>query len=89
MAVGLLYISSNLPQVLNWTHYLFTLAASSWGSSWKEDVKWYDVSQAFIPFIVGVVLFVNGRSWAVALSQRHAESPPPVAPTIAEHEVDT
>jgi hypothetical protein len=65
MAVGLSYISSNLPLVLNWTHYLFKLAASSSGSSWKDEVKWYDVSQAFIPFIVGVVLFANGRRWAM------------------------
>jgi hypothetical protein len=86
MAVGLFYISSNLPQVLNWTHYLFKMAASS--SSWKEDVKWCDVSQAFIPFIVGVVLFVNGRNWAVALSRRAANCPP-VAPENAKHETDT
>jgi len=86
MAVGLFYISGNLPQVLNWTHYLFKMAVAS--SSWKEEVKWYDVSQAFIPFIVGVVLFVNGRRWAVALSRRHADGPT-VAQEIVKDEADT
>ena len=89
MAVGLYYISSNLPLVLNWTHYLFKMAATSAGSSWKEDVKWYDVSQAFIPFIVGVVLFVNGRRWAVALARRQTESSAPATTVSESHESDT
>jgi len=77
MAVGLFYISSHLPQVLNWTHYLFKVAASSSGDRWKEGVQWYDVSGAFIPFIIGVVLFVKGRSWAVALARRQEKPESP------------
>ena len=77
IAVGLFYVAGHLPQVLNWAHYLFKAAASRPGVTWKDKVEWYQVSQAFIPFIVGIVLFVNGRSWAVALSrkQERAESP--------------
>lgn len=89
MAVGLLYISSHLPQVLNWTHYLFKAAASSAGDSWKEGLQWYDVSQAFIPFIVGVVLFVNGRRWAVALARRQTEGSAPATTISEKHEADT
>jgi len=70
IGVGLFYICSHLPQVLNWGHYLFKMSASSPGTSWKEQVQWYDVSQAVITLIVGVVLFVNGRRWAVALARR-------------------
>lgn len=77
MAVGLFYISSHLPQVLNWTHYLFKAAASDSGDRWKEGVQWYDVSAAFIPFIIGVVLFVKGRSWAVALARRQEKPESP------------
>ena len=89
MGVGLFYIASHLPQVLNWTYYLFKAAASTPGNSWKEGLSGYDISQAFIPFIVGVVLFVNGRRWAVALARRQADSPPPVAPVSEKHESDT
>jgi len=89
MAVGLFYISSGLPSVLNWTHYLFKMAATSAGSSWKEDVKWYDVSQAFIPFIVGIVLFVNGRTWAVGLARRQTESSAPTTEVNESHKSDT
>lgn len=89
MAVGLFYISSGLPQVLIWAHYLFKAAATSAGTSWKEGVNWYEVSQAFIPFIVGVVLFVNGRRWAVRLSHRQAESELPAALVNQKHEADT
>jgi hypothetical protein len=76
MVVGLMYIASHLPQVLNWTHYLFKAAATSTGTSWKEGVDFYLVSNAFIPFIVGVILFVNGRSWAVALARRQKTASP-------------
>jgi len=74
IGIGLFYIASHFPQVLNWTHYLFKAAASQPGDTWKQGVQWYDVSSAFIPFIVGVVLFVKGRSWAVALAQRQERS---------------
>src|SRR6266481_3300638 len=89
IGVGLFYIASHLPRVLNWTHYLFKAAASKTGDSWKEGVQWYDVSQAFIPFIVGVVLFTNGRRWAVALARRQTESPAPAISVSEKHEADT
>ena len=89
MAVGLLYFSSNLPQVLNWMHYLLKMAASSSGDSWKEQVRWYDISQTVMTFIVGVVLFVNGRRWAVALARRDSASVSPAAPVSETHETDT
>jgi hypothetical protein len=88
MSVGLFYISSNLPQVLNWAHYLFKMAASNSGGWWKEEVRWYDVSQAFIPFIVGVVLFVNGRGWSVTLARWQTESSAPVTTVSERHEAD-
>jgi hypothetical protein len=89
MGVGLFYIASRLPQVLNWMHYLLKTAASSSGDSWKEGVGWYDGSQVFISFIVGVVLFVNGRRWAAALARRGTASAPPAAPVSEKHETDT
>lgn len=76
MAVGLFYVVTGLPQVLNWSHYLFKLAASTNGTSWKEGVNWYEVSQVFIPFIFGVLLFLNGRGWAVALARRDKKAAP-------------
>jgi hypothetical protein len=76
MGVGLFYIAGHLAQVLNWTHYLFRAAASTSGNSWKEEVEGYQISEAFIPFIVGVVLFLNGRKWARALARKHTEDAP-------------
>ena len=74
IGIGLLYIASHFPQVLNWAHYLFKAAVSQPGDRWKEGVQWYDVSSAFIPFVVGVALFVKGRSWAVALARSQEKS---------------
>jgi len=88
MAVGLFYISSHLPEVLNWAHYSLKTAASGRRDT-GDEVSGYVVSQAFIPFILGVVLFVNGRRWAVTLARRQTESSQPV-PTVSEkHEADT
>lgn len=74
IGLGVYYIANHFPQVLNWTHYLLRMAASYPGDTWKEKVRWYDVSQAVIPFIIGIVLFVNGRKWAFALA-RQTERP--------------
>jgi hypothetical protein len=74
IGIGLFYIASHLPQVLNWSHYLFKAAASQPGDAWKEGVQWYDISSAFIPFVIGVVLFLKGRSWAVALARQQEKS---------------
>lgn len=89
LGVGLFYISSHFPQVLNWVHYLFKMSASSSGDSWKQQVQWYDVSQAFITFIMGVVLFVNGRRWAVALARRETASTVPATSVSETNEADT
>lgn len=88
MGVGLFYIASHLPQVLNWAHYFLKSAASGRGNS-GEGASGYDMSLAFIPFIVGVVLFVNGRRWAVALARRQTQSPAPATTVSEKHEADT
>jgi hypothetical protein len=74
IGVGLFYIASHLPQVLNWGHYVFKAATSRPGDTWKQEVQWYGVWSAFIPFIVGIVLLVKGRSWAVALGRSQGQS---------------
>ncbi len=80
MAVGLYYSTSHLPQVLNWTYYLFKTAAGSRVDSWQDRAPGYDMTLAFLPFIIGIILFVKGRSWAVALARRQeqAESSNPI-----------
>ena len=88
MAVGLFYIAADLPEALNWAHYFFKTAASGRRDT-GEGVSGYVVSQAFIPFIVGIVLFVNGRRWAVALARRQTESATSAPTVSAKHEADT
>ena len=88
MAVGLFYIASHLPLVLNWAHYFLKAAAPGRGNS-EPEFSGYDVSQAFIPFIVGVVLFANGRRWAVVLARHQTESSQPVTTDSESHEADS
>lgn len=88
MGVGLFYIASHFPHVLNWTHYLLKMAASRPDGSWRDEVKWYDVWDAFVPFVVGIILFVQSRKWAVALACRHVASASPIAPSNEQLEGD-
>ena len=88
MAVGLFYVSGHLPQVLNWAHYILKAKASGRVDT-EQGFSGYDVSQAFIPFIVGAVLFVNGRRWAMALARRQTKSSQPATTVNERHEADT
>lgn len=76
MGIGLFYIASHFPQVLNWAHYFLKTAASASGfrDPAERGVNGYDVSQVLITFILGVVLFVKGRSWAAALARSQEKS---------------
>ena len=50
------------------------MAATHSDNSWKDHLNWYDLAQIFIPFIVGVLLFVNGRNWAVKLALKQSNA---------------
>ena len=70
VGLGLFYAVGYFAPVLNWTHYLLKMEASRADNSWKQQMSWYDVSRAFITFILGIILIVNGRKWAVALANK-------------------
>jgi len=80
MAVGLLYVVNRLPQALNWAYYLFKTEASGLGASQMTAPSGYGISQAFILLIIGTLLFVNSRKWAVALAQKQNASSPEIIP---------
>lgn len=80
IGVGLCYIASHFSLVLNWTQYMLRTAGSYSGIAGNGDTRLYDILNAFIPFIIGIVLFVNGRKWAIALARRHVESDQPIQP---------
>lgn len=83
IGIGLFYAVANFAHVLNWAHYILHMAATHQDASWREDVKWHDASDAIIPFIVGLILFVSGRKWALALVRKEAKSAAPSAPAAA------
>ena len=58
--------------MLNWVHYLLQAGAEGRapGDELLEGVNKYDLSASIIPFILGIVLFLNGRKWAHGLAQR-------------------
>lgn len=85
IGAGLFYIARYLPQVLTWTHYLFKREASGLRDP-EEGAIGYDLAEVFIPFILGVILFVNGRKWASALARRHGEVTTPVRPVGGKEE---
>jgi hypothetical protein len=86
LGVGLVYMGNHFPQLLYWAQFLIRAAASHSTDDWKKNVKWYDVSQAVIPFLVGIVLFANGRKWAIALGRRPIESDTPPEPSSQDQQ---
>lgn len=72
IGIGLFYIVGHFPLVLNAAH-LFLKTAASGGDTGVGPIG-YNMTQAFIPFIVGAFLFVKGRSWAVALARSQEQS---------------
>jgi hypothetical protein len=85
VGLGLYYAVMYFPSVLNWSYYLLKMEASQTTNYWRKDTRWYEVSLAFLTFILGMVLFVNGRKWAVALANKQTkESTAGPAPTNPE-----
>ena len=82
IGVGLFYWVGHAAPALNWMHYLLRMAASHSVDNWKEQVQWYNVTQPFFSFVLGIILFVNGRRWGVALARRHSEQTPPTTPPV-------
>jgi hypothetical protein len=80
MGVGLGLIGSHFSGVLTWSYYLIRMASIHPAETWKEQVNWSNVLQGFVPFIIGIILFVNGRKWAIALARRQAETSSPIEP---------
>ena len=79
VGIGMFYVISDLPHILNWIHYLFRAALSHPGSSWEDPIPWYDVSQPFMRFTAAVLLVIKARSWADRLVRRATPVPlPPV-----------
>ncbi len=73
MGMGLFYLTRHLPMALNLAHFIFKASASAGGGSWRDETSGYEISQTFIPFILGVILFCKGRTWGVRLAQKQGE----------------
>lgn len=84
MGVGLIYISSHLPEVLNWGLYIFKTSADGTRDSWSEKFIGHDMMRSVLTFIMGLALFCKGRTWAVALARKHGEPTTPSTPAPAD-----
>ena len=80
VAIGLFYAVGYLAAVLNWSHYLLKMEVTRVNDTWRRQVSWYDISRAFLTFIAGIVLLVNGRKWALALARKHTSNASASAP---------
>lgn len=88
VGVGLLQIASRLGAVIYLAFAWFKSAASPTGNLGPYQISGASAWQAFIPLVIGAVLFINGRRWAVALARHQTGSPPPtepVSPTAVEN----
>ena len=74
LGVGLWLVATHFAPLLNWSHYIFRLAATDApaGADSFNEVNGYDISASVLPFIIGIVLFLNGRKWAHRVAERDA-----------------
>ena len=79
MGIGLFYSIGHMAMVLHRTCSLFKKVAFCYKYSWIEELSDFHIAQEFVPFIIGIVLFVNGRKWAVALAKKHTVTAAPDA----------
>ena len=77
IGMGVLFLGSNLPLIVINGFYIFMTAANSHGPEWMAKINFYKVSEPIMQFVIGLLLFLNGRTWAKAVSvkQESSESP--------------
>jgi hypothetical protein len=77
IGLGLYQMVANLAGVLTFLHLMYTATNSV--ADWMEPDKLSHIFNAILPFMIGLVLFIKGRRWAVKLAARQqpAEPPPP------------
>lgn len=83
VGLGLYQMSVNLAGVLATSQILYVTVVSTSGADWMERIKWDVVFGSFVPFLIGLILFVKGRRWAVKLAARQQLVTPP-SPTRDE-----
>lgn len=66
--MGLFFIARHLSVVLTWIHYL--LKRPQFDRSFEPNIG-YDMTNAVVPFLVGLVLFLNSRKFAILLARNH------------------
>ncbi len=77
IGLGLYQMVANLAGVLTFLHLMYTATNSL--ADWMEPDKLSHLFNAILPFVIGLILFVKGRRWAVKLAARQqwVEPPPP------------
>lgn len=74
MGVGLVYIISHAAGVWSWTSFMVQSMIHGPRYPWNDRTRGYEIAHAFIPFILGIILVVKRRKWAVKLA---GEKPAP------------
>jgi hypothetical protein len=77
IGLGLYQMVVNLAGVLTFLHLMY--AATNSVADWMEPDKLSHVFTSFVPFVIGLILFIKGRAWALKLAARQqaVEPPPP------------
>lgn len=71
LGIGLVQFSTYLGSSIGWLESLFKSAIGSSSKQWQETMDFYSMSCELVPLIFAVLLFFNGRKWAVWLAKNH------------------
>ena len=74
VVLGVIYIVSHLTGVWNWTWFALQSLIHGPRFPWNDRAQGYQISRVFIPFIVGIVLVLKRRKWALKLAGSNTHS---------------
>lgn|GEM_PF-723385 len=68
LGVGTVYMVGHLPGVWNWSLFFGRSILHRLNYPFNDPTRSYEIANAFIPFLVGMILVWKRRKWAVALA---------------------
>jgi len=71
VVIGLYHVSERFGGVITWFHFFLKRTSGGHLGDVPEQIDWYGVTGAFIPFAIGIVLLLNARRWGCALAKKH------------------
>ncbi len=76
VGLGLWFALANVAQVFNWIHFYVSYSSKVQGMTDSGPGSFYNLSQAALTFVAGVILVATAQTWARKLTKRSEQTSP-------------